>query len=137
MAIAQKRSDFLGVYPTNPEAEYAKEVPFRVSLPIRKDGETEWVNGGFFKTEKTAARAYNMIAIQKLGQEAIVNDIGKPTKAQNEEFAQYLSHNPGRAQNYKLTAKKAKELIAKYGAFKTHLDVLESVPTVPEITGLL
>ena len=132
-----KRSEFLGVYPTNPEAEYSKEVPFRVSMPLRKDGETEWINGGFFKTERTAARAYNMIAIQHLGKDAIVNDIGKPTKAMNDEFAQYLAGNPARAQSYKLTADKAKQLIAEYGKFQTHKDVRAAVPTTPEIDGVL
>ena len=139
MATAQlKQSDYIGVYLTNPEADYAEDVPYRVAMPIRKEGEeTEWIYGGFFKTQHTAARAYNLIAIENMGRNAIINDIGKPTKAMNDEFAEFLSQNPNRAQRYKLTTEKAKELIKQYGAFKTHKDVQDELPVVPEITGVL
>jgi len=138
MATALKQSDYIGVFLTNPEADYAKDVPYRVAMPIRKEGEeTEWVYGGFFKTEHTAARAYNLIAIEHMGSNAIINDIGKPTKSMNDEFADFLSQNPNRAQRYKLTTEKAKELIAKYGAFKTHKDVQKALPTTPEIANVL
>ena len=135
---APKRSKFMGVYPTNPEMDYAKDVPWRVAINIRKDnGESDWIYGGFFRTEQTAARAYNMLAIQHLGRDAIINDIGKPTKAQNEEFAQYLSANPQRSQNYRLTAQKARDLIEQYGKFKTHLEARKELPAAPAIEGVL
>ena len=133
-----KPSEYIGVYTTNPEADYAEEVPYRVALPMRKEGEeTNWIYGGFFKTQQTAARAYNLLAIENLGKDAIINDIGKPTKAMNDEFSDYLGQNPNRAQRYKLTTEKAKSLIKEYGAFKTHKDVQKELPAVPEITGVL
>ena len=135
---APKRSKFMGVYPTNPEMDYAKDVPWRVAINIRNEnGESNWIYGGFFRTEQTAARAYNMLAIQHLGRDAIINDIGKPTKAQNEEFAQYLSANPQRSQNYRLTAQKARDLIEQYGKFKTHLEARKELPAAPAIEGVL
>lgn len=133
-----KQSEYIGVYNTNPEMDYSKDVPFRVALPMRKEGEeTDWIYGGFFKTQQTAARAYNLLAIENLGKDAVINDIGRPTKAMNDEFAQYLSQNPNRMQRYKLTTEKAKQLIKEYGAFKTHKDVLAALPTAPEVTGVL
>ena len=138
MTAQRKQSNFLGVYLTNPEVDYAEETPYRVSLGITKSGEeTQWVYGGFFNTEQAAARAYNVIAIQNLGKDAIINAIGKPTKAMNDDFITHLGRNPHNAQRYKLTTSLAKKLIKEYGSFKTHLDMLKDIPSTPEIEGVI
>lgn len=136
-ATNAKRSEFFGVYNTNPSADYAKEVPFRVALRIVGDDEDRWIYGGFFKTEKTAARVYNMMAIRQFGHDAVVNDIGKPTKAQNQEFSDYLNANPARGQMYKVTAKKAQQLIEEFGSFRTHKEVKVGDAQAPEVDGVL
>ena len=129
---------FKGVYLTNPDHDYAKNVPFRVAIPVQQDdGSQQWIGGGFFKTAKVAARAYNMLAIKHYGQSAVVNDIGKPSAADNVQFQQYLASNPQRMQDYKLSVAKAQDLIKQYGKFATHKSVVKDLPKQPAVAGVI
>jgi len=132
------KNSYIGVYETNPEHDYSKEVPFRVAINVpNEDGEANWINCGYFMTEAAAARAYNMYAIRYFGKSAVLNDIGVPTKAQNDEFNQFLNHKPHRAQTYTLSVAKAKELIAQYGEFTMHSGNKIPVGQKIQVNGVL
>lgn len=140
MALPQRKfkNNFLGVYETNTDHDYAKEVPFRVAINVPgEDDEDNWINCGYFITEQAAARAYNMYAIKHLGKDAVLNDIGKPTVAQNDEFNQFLNQKPHRAQTYKLSVTKAQELIKSYGNFAMHSGELIKKDQKVQVEGVL
>lgn len=134
------KNNFLGVFETNPEHDYAKSVPFRVALQIvdRDDPDEKiWMNAGYLKTENAAARVYNMYAIEHYGKDAILNDVGVPTKVQNEDFNVYLNDRPKRAQTYALSVAKAQKLIAEYGDFTLYSGELKGAGNIVQVKGIL
>ena len=139
------KNSFLGVYETNPEHDYAKEVPFRVAILVpaselsgeNPEGDDVWINCGYFKTEAAAARAYNMYAIKYLGKDAILNLIGTPTKAVNDEFNDFLSQKPHRSRTYTLSVAKANKLIKEYGNFVTYSGKPVAATNKVQVVGVL
>lgn len=71
-----KRSQYLGVYHNKDET-----YPYRVAIKrfIYDKGvnttTTEYINKGTFKTEESAAFAYNVYAIYEFGPNAVINNV--------------------------------------------------------------
>ena len=92
------RSEFLGVY-NNKSANSMAEVPFRAAVR-RGNGDTAtWVNLGYTKSEKVAAKVYNMYAVAFFGKGAILNDTVLSAD-ETAEFNAFVQAKPKRIERF-------------------------------------
>ena len=92
------RSEFLGVY-NNKSANSMAEVPFRAAVR-RGNGDTAtWVNLGYTKSEKVAAKVYNMYAVSFFGKGAILNDTVLSAD-ETAEFNAFVQAKPKRIERF-------------------------------------
>ena len=92
------RSEFLGVY-NNKSANSMAEVPFRAAVR-RGNGDTAtWVNLGYTKSEKVAAKVYNMYAVSFFGKGAILNDTVLSAD-ETAEFNAFVQAKPKRVERF-------------------------------------
>jgi len=125
------RSEFLGVY-NNKSANSMAAVPFRAAIR-RGNGDTAtWVNLGYTKSEKVAAKIYNMYAVNFFGKGAILNDTALSAD-EVAEFEAFVQAKPKRHERFQ----EAKGLVAKIRAeghtFRTHLSLKQEKADAGEI----
>jgi hypothetical protein len=112
------RSEFLGVY-NNKSANSMSEVPFRAAIR-RGNGETaNWVNLGYTKSEKVAAKVYNMYAVNFFGKGAILNDTVLSSD-ETEEFNTFVQAKPKRTERFNEAHEKACKLRTEGHTFRLH-----------------
>ena len=115
------RSEFLGVY-NNKSANSMSEVPFRAAIR-RGNGDTAtWVNLGYTKSEKVAAKVYNMYAVNFFGKGAILNDTVLSSD-ETEEFNAFIQAKPKRIERFDEAFAIACKLKAGGHIFRTHLSI--------------
>jgi len=115
------RSEFLGVY-NNKSANSMAEVPFRAAIR-RGNGDTAtWVNLGYTKSEKVAAKIYNMYAVNFFGKGAILNDTVLSAD-ETEEFNTFVQAKPKRVERFDEAFTKACLIKATGHVFRTHLSI--------------
>ena len=135
MDIRTEAVKYNGVFINNSDKSKA-EVPFRAALLLPEEKQftdnngdrVEWLNLGYFKSAKVAARAFNMYAVLYYGEEAVINKI-KCNAAENKEWLNFISLKANRQQANKTAAAKARALIAEGVAFKEYKPV-KKVETV-------
>lgn len=121
------RSEYLGVYNTTSSAK--AEVPFRAAIR-RGNGDTAtWVNLGSMKSEKVAARVYNMYAINFFGKGAILNDVTLNLEEQR-EFEAFITAKPARTERLSQARDRAHAVINGGHVFRKHTE-LERRDTLP------
>ena len=115
------RSEFLGVY-NNKSANSMAAVPFRAAIR-RGNGDTAtWVNLGYTKSEKVAAKIYNMYAVNFFGKGAILNDTVLSAD-ETEEFNAFVQAKPKRVERFDEAVTVAAKLKASGHTFRTHLSL--------------
>jgi len=112
------RSEFLGVY-NNKSANSMAEVPFRAAIR-RGNGDTAtWVNLGYTKSEKVAAKVYNMYAVNFFGKGAILNDTVLSAD-ETEEFNAFVQAKPKRVERFNEAAGNVAKIRAEGFTFRLH-----------------
>ena len=112
------RSEFLGVY-NNKSANSMAEVPFRAAVR-RGNGDTAtWVNLGYTKSEKVAAKVYNMYAVSFFGKGAILNDTVLSAD-ETEEFNTFVQAKPKRVERFNEAVSIAAKIRGEGHTFRLH-----------------
>jgi hypothetical protein len=128
-----QRSEYLGVY-NNTNENSSAEVPFRVAIKRQFKGQSSWTNLGYCKSEKVAARIYNMYAINFFGKGAILNDI-ELSHDELVEFNEFVNNpeKPKRATQLAKARDRAHAVLNGGHTFRKHTE-LERKNTLPANT---
>jgi IS30 family transposase len=117
----ENRSEYFGVYPNTSDSSKG-EVPFRAAIKTRRNGKENWINLGYTKTEKVAARVYNMYAICFFGKSAIINDVALNLDEQA-EFEAFVHSTEKRQQRLAEARDRAHAVLDGGHQFRKHSDV--------------
>jgi hypothetical protein len=135
------RSEYLGVYHNTSDSSKA-EVPYRVAIKRMFNGQPSWTNLGYVKSEKVAARIYNMYAVNFFGKGAILNDV-KNDLEELREFDAFI-HTEGKPKRKEqLMTARQKALAIKEGGhtFRMHTELEQNKPAPaavqPELEGVV
>ena len=112
------RSEFLGVY-NNKSANSMAEVPFRAAIRRGIGDTATWVNLGYTKSEKVAAKVYNMYAVNFFGKGAILNDTVLSAD-ETEEFNAFVQAKPKRVERFNEAAGNVAKIRAEGHTFRLH-----------------
>lgn len=118
-----KQSEYFGVYHNTQEASKT-EVPFRAAVKLRRQGNDEWVNLGYTKHERVAARVYNMYAVKFFGAKAILNNVPNLSLEEQQEFEAFVNAEgkPKRREVRAEATRKAQAIIDGGNRFRKHDD---------------
>lgn len=112
------RSEFLGVY-HNKSTPSNVEVPFRAAVR-RGNGDTAtWVNLGYTKSEKVAAKVYNLYSVCFFGKGAILNDTVLSAD-ETAEFNAFVQAKPKRIERFNEAVVKAARIRGDGHTFRLH-----------------
>ena len=114
------RSEFLGTY--NNTKDKTGKIPFRAAIRRGNGDKAIWVNCGYTKSEKVAARIYNMYAICFFGKGAIINDVSLDLE-ELREFEAFINTKPARKERLSIARDAANALIAAGHRFRKHTEL--------------
>ena len=121
MSQETARSEYLGVYP-NTNAKHMAEVPFRVAIRSNLHEKDTLTNYGYLKSDRVAAKFYNLYAINRFGEKAIINAV-KLTAAEVVEFNEFINAKPKRIARLAEAKNRAVAITGGGLVFRTHLDL--------------
>ena len=131
-----EQPNYIGVYHNTNDNNKA-QVPFRVAIRRGRPGQqAQWVNCGYFRSERVAARVYNMYAVCFFGDKAILNDV-QPTPEEVQEFQAFVhaEDKPNRAKRLAQAREVVQRAVASGKTFRKHTEVIENTPVQQSLVG--
>ena len=134
MTTMTNRSEYLGVY-HNTSDESREEVPFRVAIKLMRKGVAKWVNLGYVKSERVAARIYNVYAINFFGKGAILNEVDL-TPEEVQEYNAFINKadKPKRLEQHNKACLAARRINDAGMRFKKHHELEGRTDAAPPAT---